>query len=69
MPELISELESLLADARSGKLRALAWGSVLHDGVAPDAQVQTGWACAPLTTWATYAAIAKLVFRWNHEHD
>jgi hypothetical protein len=69
-PALVEELERLLAEAKSGTLRAAAWAIVRTDGMSPDAEVATGWAQAGSTNFALSAAIARLTHRWDqHEHS
>lgn len=67
VPELIEEIEKLLASAKAGEMRAAAWAVVYHDGHAPDAAVASGWARGPYTTFAMTAAIDRLKFYWSKE--
>lgn len=67
VPELVSELEKLLALAKTGELRGLAWAGVSHDGHVPDGNVLSGWARGPYTRWGMFAALDRLHFRMSEE--
>lgn len=67
VPELVEEIEKLLALAKEGKMRAAAWAVVYHDDHAPDAEVASGWARGPYTNWALTAAIERLSHYWTRE--
>lgn len=70
VPELIAEIEKLLAEARSGKLRAAAWAVVFHADGKPDGEVSSGWARGPYTAYGVTAAIERLSYRWKkHEWE
>ena len=65
VPEVIDELERLLAAAKSGKLRACAWAVVYHNDIAPDGDVDSGFARGPWTAFALTDAIERLRYRWQ----
>lgn len=68
-PRLIRHCERLLADARSGKLRAVAYATVYHDDLSPAGSVDHGWAAAPGTYYATSHGVARLARAWGRECD
>lgn len=65
VPELISEIEKLLEQAKTGKLRAAAWAVVYEADAKPDGEVAHGWARGPYTTFGLTAAIERLSYRWR----
>lgn len=68
VPELIEELEKLLAQAKSDKMRAAAWAVVLEEDAKPDGAVSGGWARGSYTSFALTAAIERLTYYWKkHE--
>ena len=67
VPELIEELEKLLGQAKSGKLRACAWATVYHADAKPDGEVASGWARGPYTGFGLTAAIERLNYRWKKQ--
>lgn len=70
VPELIDEIEKLLAQAKSGKMRAAAWAVVYEADAKPDGEVSNGWARGPFTTFGLTAAIERLSYRWKkHEFE
>lgn len=70
VPELVEELEKLLALAKSGKMRAAAWAVVYEADAKPDGEVSSGWARGPYTSFGLTAAIERLNYRWKkHEHE
>ena len=65
IPELIQELEKLIEQARTGKLRACAWAVVYEADAKPDGEVAHGWARGPYTVFALSHAVEKLAWQWK----
>lgn len=66
---LIEELEKLLEQARTGKLRACGWAVVFEADAKPDGECAHGWARGPYTSFALSHAIEKLAWQWKaREH-
>lgn len=61
---LVEQLETLLASAKSGKLRSAAFAVVYHDDLVPDGEVGEGWEVASGTRFALSHAIMRLNHRW-----
>jgi hypothetical protein len=69
-PDIVRECETLLAQAKSGQLRAFAVALVFHDGLIPSGEVNRAWVTTPGTAWALDTSISRLVHKWRrHEYD
>jgi len=69
-PLLIEHCYKLLDAAKKGDLRALAYCTVMHDGLTAGAQVGCGWAASgPATVFALTHALGVLERRWAHYCD
>lgn len=65
--ELITEIEKLLDQAKTGKLRAAAWAVVFEADAKPDGEVAHGWARGPYPAFGLTAAIARLNYHWQRK--
>lgn len=68
-PELIRHCEQLLEQARSGKLRAVAYGTVVHDGLVPAGEVNWGFYNAAGAGFALGESISRLRHAWDKDRD
>ena len=66
---LIIHCERLLADAKSGRLRALVYGTVYHDNLSPAGSVDHGFCVGPGTYYAATHAVERLRRAWDRECD
>ena len=66
---LVTHCERLLADAKSGRLRALVYGTVCHDGLSPAGSVDHGFCVGPGTYYAATHAVERLRRAWDRECD
>jgi hypothetical protein len=64
-PNIVKQIEAMLELAKSGKLQAVGWACVYHDGLIRDAETNSGWAAAGPTTYALGHAVSQLWWRWN----
>lgn len=68
-PKIIDHCERLLADAKSGKLRGLAYGVVYHDGLVPMGEVNWGFHSTVGAAFALGEAISRLRHAWDKDRD
>lgn len=68
-PKLIEHCERLLADAKSGKLRAVAYAVVHHDGLVPAGEINRGFYNVPGTGFALGESISRLRHAWDKDQD
>lgn len=68
-PELIRHCEGLLEQARSGKLRGVAYGVVHHDGLVPAGEINWGFYAVNGTSIALGESISRLRHAWDKERD
>lgn len=66
---LVQHCERLLADAKSGQLRALVYGTVYRDDLSAAGSVDHGWAVGGGTYYAASHAIGRLQRAWGRECD
>jgi hypothetical protein len=66
---IVEELEALLAEARTGKLQAVAVALVRHDDLTVDAETAHCMISAPGTKYALTHAIQTLVREWGRIVD
>lgn len=65
IPELIEELERLLEQAKSGKLRGAAWAVVFEADAKPDGEATCGFVRGPYTRYAMAFALSELRIKWE----
>lgn len=67
--EIVRECETLLAQAKSGELRAFAVALVFHDGLIPAGMINRSWVTTPGTAWALDTSLSRLLWKWRrHEY-
>lgn len=68
-PKLIEHCEKLLADAQSGKLRAVGYAVVYHDGLVPSGEINRGFYNTPGTGFALGESISRLRLAWDRDQE
>lgn len=69
-PDVVRQLYELLQDAKSGKLRSVAYATVCHDGLSEWGLSGSGWVCSgSLDVYALNHAIGQLKRRWGRYCD
>lgn len=67
--KLIEHVERLLVDAKSGKLRGLAYAVVAHDGLVPAGKIDWGIVSVVGVNFALGESISRLRHAWDNEQD
>jgi len=68
-PDVVEECYKLLEMAKKGELRALAFATVLHDGLIDSGAAGSGFVVNGPTLFALSHAIGTLSRRWGHYCD
>lgn len=68
VPEVVATAEKLLAEAKAGKIRAVAIATVSHDDLSEGAEIDHGWTgVAPHLGWVLDRAIRRLAYYFEKE--
>ena len=64
-PKVVEHCERLLEQARSGKLRGLAYATVTHDDLVPAGEINWGFHSGSAVVYAMGEAISRLRYKWD----
>lgn len=65
--DIVKECEQLLVDAKSGKIRSLAYAIVTAGTLTEDHRESTWYSAETYTLFAMTYSIHHLAYRWDHE--
>lgn len=67
IPAVIHHCERLLQDAKSGRLRGMAYATIYNDDLSPAGSVDHGFCCGSGTYYAMSHGVRRLVHAWDIE--